>query len=156
MFQNPANEKKRQIAEPGVTISGEERFIAVPKRYVSVHAGAVIGEGGLRHEGHGLVVPLGDVAQDIFVILHVIAHAFEWRETDIDFGLAGRRDLVMLAFNWDAGALELKTHFVANVLLTVHRRDGKITFFRANFVPEVWEFFSGAVPVPFATFDLMK
>ena len=30
-----------------------------------------------RHERHRSVVPFGDIAQDVFVILHVVAHAFE-------------------------------------------------------------------------------
>src|SRR5205085_11635888 len=31
MFQNPADEKQCQVAQPGVTVAGEERFVAVPK-----------------------------------------------------------------------------------------------------------------------------
>ena len=31
VFQNSANEKERHIAQPGVTVAGEERFVAIPK-----------------------------------------------------------------------------------------------------------------------------
>src|SRR6185369_17682339 len=83
VFQDSTNEKQGDITEPGVAVPGEKRFVAVPKRNVSVHAAAVVAEDWLWHEGHRSVVPLGDVAQDVFVVLHVVAHAFERRVTNV-------------------------------------------------------------------------
>ena len=100
-----------------------------------------------------LVVSLGDVAHDVFVILHGVAHAFERREPDIDLGLAGGGDFVMLALDRNAGFLQLQTHLIANVLQAVHRRDREVTFFRANLVTEIWKFFARAVPMSFDAID---
>ena len=83
---------------------------------------AVIAEERLGHESDRFVVPLGDVAHDVFVILHVVGHHFQRREPDVDFGLARGRDFVMLALDRDAGFLQLEAHFVADVLQGVGRR----------------------------------
>ena len=95
----------------------------------------------------------GDVADDVFVILHVVAHRLERRETDIDLGLAGGRDFVMLALDRDAGFFEFEAHFVADVLQRVGRRDREITFLRADLVTEIWKLFARAVPMSFAAID---
>src|SRR5690349_24889762 len=55
----------------------------------------------------------------------------------------------MLALDCYTGFLQLQTHFIADVLQRVHRRDREITFFRANLVAEVWKFLARAVPVSF-------
>ena len=153
MFQDSANEKQRDITEPGVAVPGEERFVVFPKRYVGVHAAAIVSEDWFRHEGHRSVVPSGDISQDVFVILHVVAHAFERRVTNVDLCLAGSCDFVMLAINRHACFLELQTHFIADILQRVHRRDRKITFLRSNLVTEVWKFFARAVPMSFGAID---
>ena len=57
VFQNSADEKQRQLAQPRVTVSGKQRFAIFPKRHVGVHARAVVGEERFRHEGDGFVVP---------------------------------------------------------------------------------------------------
>ena len=112
-----------------------------------MHAGAVIAEERLGHESDGLVVPLGHVADDVFVVLHVVGHLFQRRETNVDLGLAGGRDFVMLALDRDAGFLQLETHFVANVLQGVGRRHREITFLCADLVTEIGKFFARAVPM---------
>ena len=121
MFQNSADEKQGQFRQPGVTVSSKERFAVFPKRHVGVHAAAVVTEDWFRHEGHRSVVPSGHISQDVFVVLHVVAHAFERRVTNVDLCLARSCDFVMLALNRHAGFLELQTHFIANVLQRVHR-----------------------------------
>src|SRR6266699_6518612 len=149
MFQDSANEKQSDITEPGVAIPGEERFVVFPKRYVGMHAAAIVSEDWFRHEGHGSVVPFGDISQDVFVVLHVVAHALERRVTNVDLCLAGSCHFVMLALNRHAGFLELQTHFVADVLQRVHWRDRKVPFLRSNLVTEVWKFLAPAVPMSF-------
>ena len=101
-------------------------------------------------------MPLRDVADDVFVILHRVAHALERRETDIDLGLPSRGHLMMLFLDWNARFLQLEAHFTANVLQRVHRRDGKIPFLRTNFVSNVWKFLASAIPVPLDAIDNMK
>src|SRR4029077_6865582 len=101
VFQNSADEKQRKFGKPGVTVSSKERFALFPKRHVGMHAAAVVSEDWFRHERDRFVVAVGDVAQDVFVILHVVAHAFYRRETNVDLGLTCRCDFVMLALDRD-------------------------------------------------------
>ena len=112
-----------------------------------MHAAAVIGEERLGHESDRFVVPLRHVAHDVFVILHVVGHLLHRREPNVDLGLARGRDFVMLALDRDARLLQLETHFIANVLQGVGRRDRKISFLCANLVTEIREFFARAVPM---------
>src|SRR6478735_4540752 len=94
-----------------------------------------------------------DVADDVLVVLHVVAHRLERCESDINLGLAGGCDFVMLAFDRDAGFLEFQTHFVADILQGVGRRYREVAFLRADLVAEVWKFFPRAVPMSLATVD---
>ncbi len=64
---------------------------------------AIVTEERLRHKRDRLVVLPRDVAHNVFVVLHVVAHRLERREANIDFGLSGTRHLVMLALARDAG-----------------------------------------------------
>src|SRR5205807_5585669 len=153
MFQNSADKKQRHFAEPRVTVAGEQRFAVFPKRNVGVHAGAIVTEQRLRHEGDGLVVPSRDVANDVLVILHRVAHLLQRRETDVDFCLASRSDFMMLFVHGDAGFLDLKRHFVANILQRVHRRNRKIALFRPNLVTEIWKLLAGAIPMSLSAVD---
>src|SRR5262245_2029214 len=114
-----------------------------------MHAAAVVAEDWFRHERHGSVMSLGHIPQDVFVVLHVVAHAFERRETNVDLCLAGSCDFMMLALNRHPCLFELQTHFVANVLQRVHRRDREVSFLWSNLVPEVWKFLARAVPMSF-------
>ena len=80
----------------------------------------------------------------------------ERREPDIDLGLAGRRDFMVLFVDRDTGFLQLKRHLIADVLQSVHGRNREITFFRANFVTKIWKLLTCAVPMAFDALDLMK
>ncbi len=118
-----------------------------------MHAAAVVAEDRFRHESYRFIVPFADVTQYVFVILHVVGHAFEGSESNVDLGLTGSRDLVMLALDRYACFLQLQTHFVANVLQRVHWRHRKVTFFRSNLVTEIWKFFAAAVPMSLTAID---
>ena len=156
MFQDSADEKERHFAQARVTISGEQWFTIFPKRNVGVHTGTVIGEERFRHERGRFVVLPRDVANDVFVILHRVAHHFQRRETDIDLGLAGSGHFVVLFIDWDACFLELKRHFVADILQRIHRRNREITFLRPNLVTDIRKFFARAVPMAFDTVHEME
>src|SRR4029453_16113898 len=118
-----------------------------------MHAAAIVSEDWFRHEGDCAVVPFGNISQDVFVILHVVAHAFERRVTDVDLCWPGSGDFVMLALNRHACLLELQAHFVANVLQRVHWRDREVPLFWSNLVTEVWKFLARPVTMAFDTID---
>src|SRR2546423_2015673 len=121
-----------------------------------MHAAAIIGEEWLRHKSDGFVVPLGHVAHDVFVVLHVVCHLLHRGETNVDLSLTRGRDFVMLALDRNARLLQLETHFIANVLQGVGWRYRKITFLCTDLVTEIGKFFPRAVPMRFYTFDLIK
>jgi hypothetical protein len=110
--KNSADEEQRHLTQAGVAITSEERLSLFPERHVHVHAGAVVAEERLRHERDRLAVFLRDVADDVLVVLHPIAHLLHRREADIDLRLARRGDFVMLALDRDARFLELEAHLV--------------------------------------------
>src|SRR6266700_2799159 len=65
----------------------------------------------------------------------------------IGLGLTRSRYFVMLFVHGHACFLQLQTHFVANVLQRVHRRDWEIAFLCPNLVTEIWKLLSSAVPM---------
>src|SRR4029453_1604431 len=65
----------------------------------------------------------------------------------------GSCDFVVLAFDRDARFLEFQTHFAADILQGVGRRDREVAFLRADLVTEVWKFFPRAVPMSLTTVD---
>src|SRR5437868_5708831 len=140
MFQNPAYKKERHLTQPRITVPGKQWFAIFPKGDVRVHARTVIGEERLWHEGDGLVMLPRDVTNDIFVILHRIAHLFERRETDIDFSLASGGYFMMLFVHGHARFLQLERHFVADILQRVHWRNWEIALLRSNLVTDIRKF----------------
>ena len=154
--QNSTDEEERHLTQARVAVPSEKRFPIFPERHVGVHAGAVIAEERLGHEGDAFVVPLGHVSDDVLVVLQVIRHHFHRREANIDLRLTRGGDFMMLALDRDACLLHLQAHLVANVLQAVGRPDWEVAFFRANFVTEIWKFFPGAVPMPFRAVDEME
>ena len=68
-----------------------------------MHTAAVVGVERFRHEGDGFTMPFRDVAHDVLVVLHPVAHLFHCREANVDLGLARGGDFVMLSFNGDTG-----------------------------------------------------
>ena len=101
-------------------------------------------------------MPLGDVANDVLVILHAVAHQFQRREPDVDFGLTGRGHFVMLTLDRDAGSLQFEAHFVSDVLQRIHWRNREIAFLWPNFVAEVRNFLAARVPMTFCAVDQVE
>src|SRR5260370_21071648 len=101
-------------------------------------------------------MPLGHVADDVFVILHRIGHVLERREPNVDLRLTGSGDFVMLFVDRNAGFLDLERHFVANVLQRIHRWRREIPFLWSNLVAEIRKLLARAVPMSLDALDLME
>src|SRR5207247_2165531 len=134
VFQDSTDEKQSRLAQASITIAREQRFPVFPERNVGVHARAVIGEERFRHERGRFVVFPRDVANDVFVILHRVAHHFQRREADVDLGLAGGGHFVMWFIDRDACFLQFERHLVPNILQRIHRPNVKITFLCSKLV----------------------
>jgi hypothetical protein len=104
---------------------------------MGVHAGPVVLEQGLGHEGDGVVVAVGHVFQDILEPHELIAHFQQGLEAHVDFGLARRGHFVVLALHVDAQAFQNQQHFGPEVLELVRGRNGEVALFVARFVPRL-------------------
>ena len=62
----------------------------------------------------------------------------------------------MLFVHENTGFLDLERHFVADILQRIHRRHREVTFFRSNFVSEIWKFFARAVPMALTAVDNVR
>ena len=56
MLQQAADVVHRHLAQVRVAVPVEQRLAALPEALVHVHAGPVVAEERLRHEGHGASV----------------------------------------------------------------------------------------------------
>ena len=97
-----------------------------------------------------------NISHDVFVEIHFITRADKGVETNINFRLPGGGYLVMLAFDLHSEIFEQKGDLVADILLGVSGRDGKITFLRTNFVAGVGHFIATAVKDSFDRIDFIK
>ena len=156
MFQDPADVKQSQLTQACILVTGKERFAIFPERRVSVHTGTVVAKERFRHEGHYLVVLLGNVLQDVFVVHHHVAHGPKRRKTDVDFCLTGGRDFMMLPFNRNAGFFQFQTHLISEILESIGRRHREIPFLVTDLVPEIRKLLAPGVPDRFATIDAVK
>ena len=122
MLQQPADVVAAHLAGQRVAVLIEELVDPInPERLVDVHAGAVVLEQRLGHEGHGVAVLIGDVLDDVLVEHHLVGHVDQGLEAHVNLGLAGRGDLVVLHLDLDAGLDELQHHVGAEILELVHR-----------------------------------
>lgn len=103
------------VGELGVAVLVEHQGLAVfPDRLVTVHAGAVVAEDGLGHEGGGEAVLVRHVLDDVLVQHHAVAHFGELAEGDADFALAARSDFVVMQVDFDTGVFEVTDDVVAD------------------------------------------
>jgi len=59
---------------------------ALPNGLVGMHAGTVVAEERLRHERHGLSVPLGHVLDDVLEEHDLVGALDQVAEPDVDLG----------------------------------------------------------------------
>ena len=133
----PGDVVQRHLRHPGVTGAGEQRRLALPDALMGMHAGAVVAEDRLGHEGRGHTVAHRDVLDDVFVPGQPVGHFGQRLEAHVDFGLAGGGDFVMLFLDADADALHLEHHLGADVLQAVGGRHRKVAFLVLDLVAEV-------------------
>ena len=110
-----------------------------------MHAGAVVVEHRLGHEGRGLAVGAGDVADDVLVPLKVVRRFDERAELEVDLVL-GRGDFVVMAFNLNAELLHHHHHLHAQIAVGVERRGREVAELRHGLVAEVRMLVCSGVP----------
>ena len=126
------------MRKSGVLVPGEQILAFLPEGQVRVHAAPVIIEQRFRHKRYGFTMLSCGIFYYVLVFEHVVRHFNKRSEAHIDLRLAARCNFMVLAFNGDADVLKRQHHFASNILLTISRRDGKISFFVAGFVAKIW------------------
>ena len=138
MVQDAADVVPRQIGKARVAgLVVEQRLAVFPQRLVGVHAGAVIAEEWLGHEGDGLAGLPGGVLDDVLEQQHVICRAQQRVEFVVDLGLPGRSHLVVTALQGETGVLQIGGHLVAQVDVVVVGGDGEVAALGPNLVAQV-------------------
>ena len=121
-----------------------------------MHAGTVVGEDRLRHEGRDLAVRLRRVADHVLVGLDVVAHRGQRVEPHVDLALTGGADLVVMDLDRDAERLHREDHLGAEIHQGVVRRHRVIPALRADLVAQVRSLVRAGVPEPFDRIDLVE
>ena len=137
MLEDAPDVVERHVAQAGVAIAREERLSVLPERLVGVHPGAVVAKEGLRHEGRRLAVLVGDVPHDVLVQVHLVGGPQEGVEDDVDLGLPGGGDLVVLALDRYPQRNHREDHLVADVDQLVGRGHREVALLVADLVAQV-------------------
>ena len=115
----------------------EQRLAVLPQRLVGVHAGTVVTEQRLGHEGDGLAVLPRGVLDDVLEQQHIVGRGQQRVELVVDLGLSGGADLVVAALQDEARVLQVGGHLVAQVHIVVIRSDGEVAALGPHLVAAV-------------------
>ena len=129
----PAGVRQARVADLVV----EQRRAVLPEGLVAVHPVAVVAEQRLRHERHGLARRPGGGLDDVLVRHQRVGHGQQRPEPDVDLGLAGRADLVVLHLDLDAAGDQVPDHLRAQVGVVVHRRHREVPALVPGLVSQV-------------------
>ena len=155
MLDDAANVVQGKFRQTGVAVTGEQVLAVFPDGLVNVHAGAVVTNDGLRHEGGGFAVGVGHVLHHVLEDLRPVGALNQRAETGTDFVLACASDFVVEHFNRNAKAFQNQRHFGAHVLRAVHRRHREVAAFDSGAMAAVAAFELGTrIPGGFVFFNL--
>src|SRR5678816_1082019 len=102
VFQKPTNVVTRHLRKTCVTIAGEQRLVALPKRLVTVHSRTIVAVERFRHEGRRLANLKCSIADYVFEHLEIIGSSQHRGIPKVDFALAGGSNFMMMAFGVDS------------------------------------------------------
>ena len=140
MLDDAADVVQGELAQAGVTVAGEQVLAVLPDRLVDMHAGAVVADDGLGHEGGGLAVGGGGVVHDVLEHLRPVGTLGQARELGADLALAGGRHFVVMHFDRDADLFQRDAHGGTDVVQAVDRRDREVAALDGRTVAEVAAF----------------
>ena len=126
MLDNAANVVQREFGKTGVAVARKHVLTVFPDRLVDVHAGTVVTDDGLGHEGRRLAVRVSDVLYRVLHDLQPVRPLHQRCEAGADFTLARGSHLVVMHFHLHALLFQGQAHGRADVLQRVDRRHGEI------------------------------
>jgi len=94
VLDDAADVVQGQVGQAGVLVTREQVLAVLPQRLVYVHAGAVVADERLGHEGRRLAVGVGHVVDHVLHLHGLVGAAHQGVELGADLALAGRGDLV--------------------------------------------------------------
>ena len=156
VLEQAADGIEAQVAQAGVALAGQQRLIVFPERQVGVHARAVVAEERLGHEGGGLAVAAGHVANDVLGEHDLIGALHERMRNQVDLALAAGGDFVEMGGRRDAAIRHALGHLGAEVDQAVGGRTREIPQPRARLVAQVGRLVAAAVPDPFDRIDVIE
>ena len=121
-----------------------------------MHAGAVVVEQRLGHEGGRLVVAPRGVLDDVLVLHHPVGHLHHGGEAHVDLALSAGGHLVVLGFDRHADLLHDQHHLAAQVLLRIGRRHRKVALLVAGLVAQIGLLIPAGVPPPLLGVDVVE
>ncbi len=96
-----------RVAQVGIfALPVEEVLVVCPKALMDVHAGAVILEDRLGHEGNGFAVTDGHIFCHVLIFHHVVGHLRQGIELQVDFRLPRGPYFVVMDFDVHTQSLE--------------------------------------------------
>ncbi len=116
---------------------------------MTVHAGTVVPEQRLRHEGYGLAVFFGHVPDDVFIVHDIVSHLGHRGEPHVDLRLPRSPYFVMMNLNRHAYFLHLQDDFGAEILERIGGRHREISFFVPNLISKIGIFGPAGIPNSF-------
>src|SRR5262249_3290565 len=157
MFQQAADVMQAGLADTGIAVGFVEHVLFVfPDALMAMHPGSIILEQRFRHERSRFTTPSRNILGDVLVHLELVRHSSQLIESDVDFGLTGRRNCMVMHFHLNSDALERQDDFGPDVLEMVHRGNGEVALFISRLVAQIWAFLLAGIPEARLRVDIVK
>ena len=155
MLDDAADVVQGEVRQSCIAVASEQVFTVFPDRLVNVHAGAVVANDRLGHEGGGFAVRVRHIVDHVFLQLNPVSTLDQGAELGAQFHLTGVGHFVVMHFDGDAQGLKDQAHLRAHVLEAVNRRHGEIAALDSGTVAGVAMLvFFASVPGGFFRADL--
>ena len=137
MLDNATDVIQGGFAQTRVAVASKQVLAVLAQGHVNVHAGAVIANHRLGHEGRRLTVGVSDVMDAVLENLHLVRLAYQGVGANADLALAGRAHFVVMDFHVEIHRFHGGTHGTTQVVQRIHRRYREIAAFHAGAVADV-------------------
>src|SRR5690606_25508521 len=137
MLDDTADVVQRFLGQACVGITSEDVHAILGDGLVNVHAGTVVTDDGLGHEGSGFAVRVGNVVYAVLEDLYFVSFLHQGIGANTDFALAGGRNFVVVYFNVQAHLFHCGAHGGTQVVQGINRGNGEVAAFYAGTVAGV-------------------
>src|SRR5690606_27750316 len=137
VLDDTADVVQRFLGQASVSVACEDVHAVLGDGLVNVHAGTVVANDRLGHEGSGLAVGVGNVVYAVLQDLHFVSLFHQGVGANTDFALAGSGDFVVVNFNVQAHLLHGSAHGGAQVVQGVYRGNREVAALDARTVTAV-------------------